>query len=140
MAKYCQPCDRYFGGQRALQQHLNSPAHHIFECDECDRSFDSQQALNQHINSPAHIPVYECDECDRSFSSQQSLDQHLNSPAYAPVYECDGCDRTFGNSSLSTSTSTPQLMPRCTSVMSATGGSAVLKLSNSTTSPYLTPL
>ena len=35
-------------------------------------------------------------------------------------------------------TSTPQLIPYYTSVMSATGGLAVLKLSNSTTSPYLT--
>jgi hypothetical protein len=38
-----------------------------------------------------------------------------------------------------TSTSTPQLMPRCTSVMSATSGSAVLKLSSSITNPVLTP-
>jgi len=38
----------------------------------CNRSFGSQQALDQHLNSPAH--VFECDECDRSFGSQQSLD------------------------------------------------------------------
>jgi hypothetical protein len=98
MARYCQSCDRYFGSQHALQQHLNSPAH-IFECDECDRSFGSQQALNQHLNSPARAQVYECDDCDRSFSSQQSLNQHLNSPAHALVYECDDCARPLAASS-----------------------------------------
>jgi hypothetical protein len=66
MAKYYQLCDRYFDGQRALQQHLNSLAH-IFECGECDRTFGSQQALKQHLNSPAHAPLYECDDYDRSF-------------------------------------------------------------------------
>ncbi|CZT13841.1 uncharacterized protein RAG0_17333 [Rhynchosporium agropyri] len=55
MAHGCDPCDRYFSSQQALQQHLDSPAHD-FDCDECDRSFNSQQALQQHLNSSAHIP------------------------------------------------------------------------------------
>ncbi|CZR50571.1 uncharacterized protein PAC_00445 [Phialocephala subalpina] len=126
MAPYCPPCDRSFGSQQALQQHLNSPAHDlVYECDECDRAFDteralnqhldspahdpvyeckehnrtfaSQQALNQHLDSPAHDPVYECKEHNRTFDSQQALSQHLNSPAHAPVYECDECDREFGS-------------------------------------------
>ena len=54
MAYRCTPCDRYFGSQQALQQHLNSSAHN-FDCDECDRSFGSQKALQQHLDSPAHI-------------------------------------------------------------------------------------
>jgi len=49
MAKYYELCDRYFDGQRALQQHLNSLAH-IFECGECDRTFGSQ--LSTRILTP----------------------------------------------------------------------------------------
>ncbi|KAF4633640.1 hypothetical protein G7Y89_g4481 [Cudoniella acicularis] len=56
MAHGCIPCDRSFGSQQALHQHLNSPAHK-FECNECERSFGSQQALHQHLNSPTHVPA-----------------------------------------------------------------------------------
>jgi len=91
---YCNSCDRSFGSQQSLTQHLNSPAH-TFDCDDCDRTFGSQQSLQQHLGSPAHDAVYECDECDRSFGSQQSLDQHLISPAHN--FDCDDCDRTFAS-------------------------------------------
>jgi Zinc finger, C2H2 type/C2H2-type zinc finger len=39
----------------------------IFECGDCDRSFGSQHSLNQHLNTPAHN--FECDQCDRSFGT-----------------------------------------------------------------------
>jgi hypothetical protein len=37
-------------------KHLNSPAQApLYECDNCNRSFGSEQALDQHLNSSAHI-------------------------------------------------------------------------------------
>ncbi|CZR66988.1 uncharacterized protein PAC_16887 [Phialocephala subalpina] len=86
----CDDCNRYFGSQNALNQHLDSPAH-IFECDDCDRFFKSEQALNQHLNSSAH--AFECDDCDRCFKSRNALNQHLDSSAH--TFECDDCDRCF---------------------------------------------
>jgi hypothetical protein len=74
--------------------------------------------MQQHLNSPA-----------------QALNQHINSPAHTQYTSAMIATGPLAASSLSTSTSTPQLMPCCTSVMSATGGSADLKLSSSTTSP-----
>lgn len=83
----CNECDRRFGSQHALQQHLNSSAHN-FKYNECDRSFESKQALQQHLDSPTHN--FECDDCDKSFESQQALRPHLNSSAHivdtVPVY------------------------------------------------------
>ncbi len=78
--KRCEPCDRSFGSQDALNQHLrDSPAHALScNCGPCDRSFGSQDALNQHLrDSPAHTPSYDCGPCSRSFGSQDALNQHL---------------------------------------------------------------
>lgn len=53
-------------------------------CEPCNRSFGSQAALDQHLgDSPAHAPSYDCEPCNRSFGSQDALDRHLNdSPAH----------------------------------------------------------
>ncbi|KAL4779037.1 hypothetical protein BJX76DRAFT_365640 [Aspergillus varians] len=68
-------------------------------CGLCNRSFGSQYALNQHIqDSPAHAPSYDCGPCNRSFSSQDALDKHLqNSSAHAPSYDCEPCNRSFSS-------------------------------------------
>jgi len=73
MASYCQPCDRSFINQSALQQHLNSSIH-------TPRTFSDQQALEQRLSSSAHAPV--CVKCGRKFNNQQALNQHLNSLAH----------------------------------------------------------
>ncbi|KAL5325413.1 hypothetical protein ACEPPN_006538 [Leptodophora sp. 'Broadleaf-Isolate-01'] len=86
----CVPCDRYFGSNQSLQQHLDSPVHD-FHCDECDRPFRSQHALQQHLDSPAHD--FDCDECGRTFTNQHALQQHLESPAH--TFDCEECDRIF---------------------------------------------
>ena len=72
----CEKCPKIFKSRRALEQHLNSPAH-AFDCEECHRSFGSQGALEQHLNSPAH--AFNCEECDRSFGSRSALEQITSS-------------------------------------------------------------
>jgi hypothetical protein len=98
---WCTLCNRSFGSQGALDQHLrDSPAHApSYDCEPCNRSFGSQDALDQHLrDSPAHAPSYDCEPCNRSFGSQEALDQHLHySPAHAPSYDCEPCDRSFGS-------------------------------------------
>ncbi|KAF2761643.1 hypothetical protein EJ05DRAFT_472616 [Pseudovirgaria hyperparasitica] len=97
MAAHCAICNRSFGSEDALAQHIrDSPAHiQTFECDTCDRSFGSEDALAQHVrDSPAHIQTFECDTCDRSFGSEDALDQHIrDSPAHN--VRCDACDMSF---------------------------------------------
>ncbi|KAH8691892.1 hypothetical protein BGW36DRAFT_431135 [Talaromyces proteolyticus] len=53
-------------------------------CALCDRLFGSQVALNQHLrDSPAHAASYECELCNRTFTSQDALQQHLrDSPVH----------------------------------------------------------
>ncbi|CAG7950532.1 unnamed protein product [Penicillium salamii] len=78
--KSCEPCNRSFGSQDALDQHLrDSPVHALsYDCEPCDRSFGSQDALGQHLrDSPVHALSYDCEPCDRSFGSQDALGQHL---------------------------------------------------------------
>ncbi|CZT08652.1 uncharacterized protein RAG0_13652 [Rhynchosporium agropyri] len=65
MASRCVPCDRDFGSQQALQQHLNSPAH-AFDCEDCDKRFGSEQALQQHLDSPVHVVISEYSGIPRS--------------------------------------------------------------------------
>ena len=59
------PCDRGFGSQEALQQHLESPVH-AFDCDDCERRFGSQEALQQHLNSSVHVVISEYSGIPRS--------------------------------------------------------------------------
>ena len=64
---------------------MNSSIHTPrFSCDDCDRLFGSQSALNQHMKSSIHTPEFPCDDCNRQFSSQSALDQHLSSSIHAP--------------------------------------------------------
>ncbi len=101
MNSRCVSCDRFFGSEGALQQHIqNSPAHApSFDCNDCNRSFSSEGALQQHIqNSPAHAPSFDCNDCNRSFNSEEALQQHIqNSPAHAPSFDCNNCNRSFSS-------------------------------------------
>jgi hypothetical protein len=57
MSSNCVLCDRSFGSNESLKQHLrDSPAHaSSFDCEICDRSFSNEEALNQHLqDSPIH--------------------------------------------------------------------------------------
>jgi hypothetical protein len=71
----CEPCDRTFSSEEALQQHLQcSRIHTLSFCEECDRSFGSGEALQQHLReSSVHIPSFDCETCDRSFDSDGTL-------------------------------------------------------------------
>jgi len=45
----------------------------------CDRTFGSDEALQQHVrDSPAHAPCFDCEACDRSFGSERVLEQALS--------------------------------------------------------------
>lgn len=63
---WCVLCDRYFGSNKALEQHRNdSPAHKkSIRCETCDRFFGSREALEQHKeNSPVHKKPFCCQTC-----------------------------------------------------------------------------
>ncbi|KAK8913373.1 Zinc finger protein 358 [Metarhizium anisopliae] len=88
----CIACDRSFGSEEALEQHLRDAPVHApsFECSTCDRSFGSEEALEQHLrDAPVHAPSFECSACDRSFGSEEALEQHLR--------DAPACDRSFGS-------------------------------------------
>ncbi|KAK8036728.1 hypothetical protein PG994_015225 [Apiospora phragmitis] len=109
MGSRCITCDRAFGSEDALEQHLrNSPVHApSFDCDDCNRSFRSDNALQHHLSdSPAHAPSFDCETCDRSFGSEGALEQHLrDSPVHAPSsFDCETCGRSFGSEEAWTST------------------------------------
>lgn len=94
LVPYCEECDREFGSEMALQQHLNSASVHTspaYSCEQCNLEFRSAFDLTQHLTSSAHM--YYCRECNRSFVSQHALDQHLNSSVH--VHRCEECDMEF---------------------------------------------
>ncbi|KAJ0163700.1 Zinc finger protein [Colletotrichum tanaceti] len=101
MSSRCIPCDRSFGSQEALEQHLrDSPVHApSLDCEACDRSFGSQEALEQHLRDPpSHRQNTDCKPCNRSFGSQEALEQHLrDSPAHRQNTDCKPCNRSFGS-------------------------------------------
>ncbi|KAK1456479.1 hypothetical protein CMEL01_16383 [Colletotrichum melonis] len=101
MSSRCVTCNRSFGSEEALQQHMSdSPIHSpSYDCDICDRSFGNDEALQQHLrDSPVHKPSYDCSTCDRSFGNDEALEQHLrDSPVHKPSYDCDTCKRSFGD-------------------------------------------
>jgi stress-induced morphogen len=105
---WCQPCDRYFDSERALQQHTdNSNAHAYsssssesddnYECDTCTRSFATQRAVEQHMDAVGHhAPQYECDVCTRKFASRAASESHMNAVGHWQHY-CQDCKRKFDN-------------------------------------------
>lgn len=72
-----------------------------FECDTCDRYFGSQHAVEQHMNDKDHWgqsdesdePEYQCDDCDDAFYEEDSLRDH----EVEEHFYCDPCDRYFQN-------------------------------------------
>jgi uncharacterized Zn-finger protein len=97
----CEICNRAFGSEEALEQHLrDSPVHTIsFNCETCDRAFNNEEALEQHLrDSPIHALVFDCEICHRSFSSEEALKHHLrDSPVHAVSFNCETCDRAFSS-------------------------------------------
>ena len=56
-----------------------------FDCEACNRTFGSDEALQQHIeNSPAHAPSFNCEVCNRSFGSDEALQQHIRDSPLMP--------------------------------------------------------
>ncbi|KAM3563258.1 hypothetical protein ARSEF4850_002415 [Beauveria asiatica] len=100
----CGTCWRVFpAGWQSRQQHMHATGHcpPDFECDTCDKYFGSQQAVNQHMNDVGHwaessesdAPDYECDDCDENFFDEEGLHDH---EVKEHLY-CAPCDRYFQN-------------------------------------------
>ncbi|KAK8149295.1 hypothetical protein G3M48_007544 [Beauveria asiatica] len=98
----CGTCLRVFpAGWQSRQQHMNATGHYSpdFECDTCDRYFGSQHAVDQHMtdlghwaeSSEADEPDYECDDCNASFDDEEGLRDH----EVKEHFYCDPCDRYF---------------------------------------------
>ncbi|KAK8142826.1 hypothetical protein G3M48_008188 [Beauveria asiatica] len=100
----CGTCWRVFpAGWQSRQQHMDATGHcpPDFECDTCDKYFGSQQAVNQHMNDVGHwaessesdAPDYECEDCDENFYDEEGLHDH---EVKEHLY-CAPCDRYFQN-------------------------------------------
>ncbi|KAG4274505.1 hypothetical protein FPRO04_14497 [Fusarium proliferatum] len=98
----CGTCWRQFpAGWQSRQQHMNATGHEApeFECETCDRYFGSQKAVEQHMNDLDHWDessesediVYECDHCDDKFDDENELHNH---EAQDHFY-CVLCSRPF---------------------------------------------
>ncbi|KAJ3545284.1 hypothetical protein NMY22_g2502 [Coprinellus aureogranulatus] len=80
-------CDRSFGTQKALDDHLEKSNRHRW-CFECSTDLDSWDELNQHRES---VHGY-CGECDECFGSHRQLQQHkIHTHGY-----CSECDESYG--------------------------------------------
>ena len=89
----CQPCNRQFSSDEALQSHLQHSSRH-FWCDPCNRVFNSEDALESHLSTAkAHKWCYTCDPCNEVFDSGEALENHLLT-AVAHTW-CYTCNRGF---------------------------------------------
>jgi hypothetical protein len=109
MSNPCETCNKSFGSNHALQQHLrDSPLHRptfsdeapqqhrrdsvvpipTFGCETCNKSFGSNQALQLHLrDSIIHKINHNCETCRKSFSSDDALRQHLReSSVHKPTF------------------------------------------------------
>ncbi|TEY35471.1 hypothetical protein BOTCAL_0590g00030 [Botryotinia calthae] len=78
MSFHCGTCNRRYGSQKSLQQHVrDSPVHALsFNCNSCDLSFKSGEALQQHLRySTLHTLNLGRDDYDQYFDSEET--QHL---------------------------------------------------------------
>lgn len=95
----CYTCEKAFpAGWQARENHCRATGHSAppFECDTCPRYFGSQRACNDHMNTLDHFAddsddSYECDICDETWPSEEDLTEH----EIRDHYYCDECDRTF---------------------------------------------
>ena len=86
----CQPCDRQFATDEALQSHLEHSSRH-FWCNPCNRVFNSEEALESHLSTAkAHRWCYTCSPCNQVFNSEEALESHLlTSEAHTWCYTCN---------------------------------------------------
>ncbi|KAH8879179.1 hypothetical protein GQ53DRAFT_800349 [Thozetella sp. PMI_491] len=91
---HCGPCDRSFPSGDALQQHLRTSRHHVYDCTRCQKHFDSHGARDQHVrDSPRHNI---CDDCPQKpdFDTESELEEHQEEVHHC----CTDCDQEFGTS------------------------------------------
>ena len=94
----CQPCDRQFATDEALQSHLQHSSRH-FWCNPCNRLFNSEEALESHLSTAkAHKWCHTCSPCNLVFNSQEALESHLStSEAHTRCYTCSPCNLLFNS-------------------------------------------
>ena len=77
---YCDRCNRSFGSQYALQQHIDHSSSHHHVCDDCHRDFATAEALVQHYTDDSRHAY--CASCDKRFDDFDDLDIHYNEDHY----------------------------------------------------------
>ena len=101
-------CGRSFGDSVSLNQHREATGH-FYRCHDCDRAFGSDKALLDHLHSSIHITQFHCCDCNRDFVNSKALQQHLLNKVHKPKeakqlslaadsnWYCKKCDREFIN-------------------------------------------
>ncbi|KFH41731.1 Zinc finger protein OZF-like protein [Hapsidospora chrysogenum ATCC 11550] len=100
----CDTCDRYFGSQHAVIQHMTALGHWAessesgqpplgFACDDCDAAFYDEEDLRGH-EVKAHLY---CHDCDRYFQSWNNINQHLHGKTHRrTTVRCPFCNDSHG--------------------------------------------
>ncbi|KAH8655589.1 hypothetical protein BX600DRAFT_469927 [Xylariales sp. PMI_506] len=84
--RYCDPCDRWFQNEDALQRHLQHSKQHDY-CLRCDRAFKCTYAKDQHIKDSARHNV--CTFCSQhpDFDTRNRLKKHVEEE-HNGCFEC----------------------------------------------------
>lgn len=97
MTYYCRRCERSFGSESALNQHVaDSPSHHV--CSECYKDLSSAHGLHDHCRQKHPY----CLDCREVFESDRALWVHRRSSIHRPdQLICPGmhCEREFESDS-----------------------------------------
>ena len=89
----CDQCDKVYGKQTHLQQHIE--AKHIgvmYSCEKCEYQSVWKSTLKTHIEAIHEGVRYVCDQCDYQASQHESLKKHIKSKHDGVKYPCDQCD------------------------------------------------
>lgn len=105
MSYACDTCDRWFGSQESVEQHMNALDHWDaesyddddagYECDRCERTFASWQAVKQHMTAVDHWFTDLCETCSRRFVNKHAAIQHMDALGHRSAQYCFDCDRYF---------------------------------------------
>ncbi|KAF6813038.1 zinc finger protein [Colletotrichum plurivorum] len=90
----CDSCSRFFGSQKAVEQHMTALGHwadpasdgpnYYCDYDACSEAFDDEEGLRDH-EVEDH---FYCDPCDRQFQDLNSIKMHRNSKVHRGIGVC----------------------------------------------------
>ncbi|XP_069320086.1 zinc finger protein 131-like [Eulemur rufifrons] len=113
----CEICNKWYFGERAWKQHLNShhlekdgvskkqkPGKKIHICQYCEKQFDHFGHFKEHLRKHTGEKPFECPNCNEKFARNSTLKCHfiacqtgVAKKGRRKLYECQVCNSTFSN-------------------------------------------